>query len=88
MMVIRFVPNKITQWCIRDRNLWDRDLVKISRRDRDFIKNSETKTRDLKFEAETSKFVHFAEIFQKNVVITSDHGGLQGGRAFPPLRFN
>jgi len=36
------------QWCRRDRNLRDRDLVKISRRDRDFIKNSETETRDFK----------------------------------------
>jgi len=35
----------------RDHDLRDRDLVKISRRDRDFIKNSETAT---------SKFVHFA----------------------------
>jgi len=41
-----------SQWCSRDRNLRDRDLVKISRRDRDFIQNSET--RDLKFETETS----------------------------------
>ena len=49
------------QWCSRDRKLWDRDLVKISRRDRDFIKNVET--RDLKFE--TSKFVHFAELKKK-----------------------
>ena len=32
------------QWCSRDRNLRDRDVVKISRRDRDFIKNSETET--------------------------------------------
>jgi len=31
------------QWCSRDRNLRDRDLVKDSRRDRDFIKNSETR---------------------------------------------
>jgi len=33
---------------------------------------------------ETSKFVHFAEIFQKNVVITSDHGRPQK-RTFHPL---
>jgi len=54
-----------------------RALVKISRRDRDFIKNSDTKT---------SKFVHFTEIFQKNVVITSEHARPKGGkRAFPQL---
>jgi len=35
-------------------------------RDRDFIKNPET--RDLKFKTETSKFVHFAEFFFLNVV--------------------
>jgi len=53
------------QWCSRDRNRRDRNLLIISRRDRDrdFIKNSET---------EASKFVHFAEIKIKNVVITSD----------------
>jgi len=36
----------VWQWCSGDRNLLDRerDLVKISRRDRDFIKNSETET--------------------------------------------
>jgi len=44
------------QWCSQDR-----DLVKLW--DRDFIKNSET--RDLKFETETSKFVHLAEFFLK-----------------------
>ena len=42
------------QWCSRDCNLRDRDLVKISRRYRDFIKNSETP--DLKFETETRDF--------------------------------
>jgi len=59
------------QWCSRDR---DRDLVKISGRDWDFITNSETETRDLKFETETetSKCVHFAEILLKTVVTTSD----------------
>jgi len=41
--------------CLVDRNL----------RDREFTKNSKTETRDLKFETETSKFVDFAEIFQK-----------------------
>jgi len=41
------------QWCSRDRNL----------RDRDFIKNSET--RDLKFETETAKFVHLLKFFNK-----------------------
>ena len=35
-------------------------MVKISRRDRDFIKNSETKTRDLKFETETRDFIIYA----------------------------
>jgi len=43
----------------------------------------------LKFrdETETSKFVHFAEFFQKNVVITLTMG-VHGGdkRAFLPLR--
>jgi len=52
-------------------------VVKISKRDRDFIKNSETETRDLKFETETSKYVHFAEILLKNVVITSDFNFFQ-----------
>jgi len=34
---------------------------------------------------ETSKFVHFAEIFQKNVIIASDHGRPQGGgTGIPP----
>ena len=48
------------------RALLDGDLFEISRRDRnrDFIKNSEFETRDLKFETEIRdfKFVHFAEI--------------------------
>jgi len=35
------------QWCSRDRNLRDRDPVKISRRDRDSIKNSDDESRDL-----------------------------------------
>ena len=65
------------QWCSQDRNIRDRDVVKISKRDRDFIKNSETETRDLKFETETSKYVHFAEILLKNVVITSDFNFFQ-----------
>jgi len=40
---------------------------------RDFIENSETETetRDLKFETETSKFGDFAKIFQKTVAISS-----------------
>jgi len=44
--------------------------------------------RDLKFE--TSKFVHLAKIFQKNVVITSDLGRPQGGGNghFPPWDWN
>jgi len=37
------------QWCSRDRNLRDRDLAQISRRDRDFVKKAETETRDLTF---------------------------------------
>jgi len=65
------------QWCSRDHNLRDRDLVKILRRDRE--QNSTL---------ETSKFVRFAEIFHKNVVITSDHGRPQGGKMgiCPPWR--
>jgi len=39
------------QWCSRDRNLRDRDLAQISRRDRDFVKKAETET--WKFEIET-----------------------------------
>jgi len=52
-----------------DRNLQnrERDLVKISRRDRDFIKNSET--RDLKFDTETEtrdfKICAFCRSFSK-----------------------
>ena len=42
------------QWCSQDRNLRDRD--------RDFIKNPET--RDLRIETETSKFVHCAGFFK------------------------
>jgi len=61
----------IYQWCSWDRNLRDRDLVKISRLDR-----------DLKFETETSKFMQFAEI-EKNVVITSDLNFLQISGIFP-----
>jgi len=57
------------QWCSRDRNFRDWDLVKISRRDRDFIKKSENETRDLKLRPrptlETSNFAHFAEFNQK-----------------------
>jgi len=45
-------------------------------RDRDFIKNSET---------ETSKFVHFAEIFEKNVVITSKLNFFQISGIFRPV---
>jgi len=60
------------QWCSQDRNLQDRDLVKISRRDRDFIKNSETKNRDLKFKTETRDIKICAFFQKKNVVITSD----------------
>jgi len=37
--------------------------INLRDRDRDFIKNSET--RYLKIETETSKFVDFAKIFQK-----------------------
>ena len=48
----QIIVDVIEQWCSRDRNLrdrdGDRDLVRISRRGRDFIKNSETKTRDFK----------------------------------------
>ena len=75
------------QWCSRDRNLLDRDLVKISRRDRDFIKNSETETRYLKFETETRDFkiCAFCRNFSKNVVITSDHGRSQGETGISPL---
>jgi len=51
------------QWCSRDRNLRDRDMVKISRRDRDFIKNSET--RDLKFETWDIKICAFCRNFSK-----------------------
>jgi len=37
----------------------------------------------------TSKFVHFAEIFHKNVVIISDRGRPQGGNGhFPPWDWN
>jgi len=54
------IDGTVYQWSSRDRNLRDRDLVKISRRelDRDFFKNSETetKTQDLKFETETRDF--------------------------------
>ena len=39
------------QWCSRDRNLRDRDLAQISRRDwdRDFVIKAETETRDHTF---------------------------------------
>ena len=57
-----FDPMTIYQWCSRDRNLRDRDLVKISRRDRDFIKNSET--RDFKICA-------FCRIFFRRVLVVS-----------------
>jgi len=33
----------------------------LNLRDRDFIKNPETETGDLKLEIETSQFLHFAE---------------------------
>jgi len=39
------------QWCSRDRNLRDRDLAQISRRDRDFVIKAQTET--WKFETET-----------------------------------
>ena len=54
----------------------DRDLVKISRRDRDFIKNSETETRDFKICA-------FCRNFLKNVVIPSDFNFFQISDIFP-----
>jgi len=44
------------QWCSRDRNLRDRDLAQISRRDRDFVIKAETETETWKFETETSHF--------------------------------
>jgi len=71
------------QWCSRDRNLqgWDRDLVKILRRDRDFIKNFETETWSSRLE--TSKLVHFAEVFQKCVAMTSDLNFFQISGIFP-----
>jgi len=76
------------QWCSRDRNLQnrDRDLVKISRRDWDFIKNSETQSRDLKCETETRgfKICAFCRNFSKIVVITSDHRRLQGETGISP----
>jgi len=47
-----------------------------------WLKFRDPETRDLKFETETetSNFVHFAEIFQNNVVITSEHRRPQWGR--------
>jgi len=41
------------QWRSRDRNLRDRDLAQISRRDRDFVIKAETETETWKFETET-----------------------------------
>jgi len=82
------------QWCNRDRNLWDRDrdLVKISRRDRDFIKNSETETetRDLKFETETETLDFKICAFCRNFSKKCRHhfwpwASAGGKRAFPPL---
>jgi len=48
-----YVSELKRQWCSRDRNLRDRDLAQISRRDRDrdFVIKAETETR--KFETET-----------------------------------
>jgi len=45
------VPHRKYKWCSRDRNLRDRDLAQISRRDRDFVikAETETETRDLTF---------------------------------------
>jgi len=71
------------QWCSHDRNLQDRDLVKILRRDRDFIKNSETETWSSRPRIETSKFVHFAEFFLKDVVITSESNFFHISGIFP-----
>ena len=83
------------QWCSRDRNLrdGDRDLVKISRRDRDqhFIKNSETETRDMKFETETETrdfkicalFRNFSKKCRHHFWLWASAGGK---RAFPPYK--
>ena len=76
----------IHQWCGPDRNLRDRDLVEISRRDRDFIKNLETETRDFKFKTVTEtrnfKICAFCRI-KKNVIITSDLNFFQISGIFP-----
>jgi len=73
--VIFYTPNTRAVVVSRDRNLRDRDrnLVKISGWDRDwdFIKNSDTETWSSRPRLETSKLVHFAEIFLKNIAITS-----------------
>jgi len=64
------------QWCSPDLDFRDRDMVEISRRDRDrdFIKNSES--RDLNFETESEtpafKIFAFCRFFRKNVVMTSE----------------
>ena len=52
------LPDSMVQWCSRDRNLRDRDLAQISRRDqdRDFVIKAETETETWKFEIETSRF--------------------------------
>jgi len=71
----------IQQWCSRDRNLRDRDLVKISRRDRDFIKNSETETRDFKICAFCR---NFSKKFCHHFWPWASAGGAK--RAIPPLR--
>jgi len=70
------------QWCSRDCQLRDRDLVKISRRDRDrdFIKNSETETRDFKICVFCG---HFSKKFRHHFWPWASAGGK---RTFPPLR--
>ena len=40
-------------WCSQDRNLRDRDLAQISKRDRGFVIKAETESESWKFETET-----------------------------------
>jgi len=57
--------------------------LKLRDGERDFIKNPETQIRDLTFKTETSKFVHFAEMLWKNVVITSKLNFVRISGTFP-----
>jgi len=86
-MVLKW--NHWLQWCSRDRNLRDRDLVKISRRDRAFTKNSETENGEwiLEVQDRDSRLQNLCilpKFFKKMLSSLLTMGSSGGNGHFPP----